>query len=150
MNKIIGREKIICGSCRYDWRAACQHAERPNAVWCPDYEKRFGKLINEDLNIPEALALMWKLVRDSRFSSTMKLATLLKMDRVFGLGLSEVERGEVPEEVEELVQERERMRREENWGAADELRDRIDQAGFTVEDTEKGPVVKRARVLMVE
>jgi hypothetical protein len=39
-NKMLGREKKICASCRYDWRSACRHTERPNAVWCPDYEKK--------------------------------------------------------------------------------------------------------------
>lgn len=115
----------------------------PPKIGCAEYEEKFAELIGNDLDIPKALALMWKLVKDQRFSTSAKMATLLKMDRVFGLKLSEVEEVKVPEEVLGLVRERERARREENWSGADELRNRIEQAGFTVEDTPEGPIVKR-------
>lgn len=115
----------------------------PPKIGCAEYEEKFAELIGNDLDIPKALALMWKLVKDQRFPTSAKMATLLKMDRVFGLKLSEVEEVKVPEEVLGLVRERERARREENWSGADELRNRIEQAGFTVEDTPEGPIVKR-------
>jgi len=112
---------------------------------CPDYEKKFGQLLNDDLNIPRALALVWELLNDRRFPSAAKMTTLLKMDRVLGLKISEIEHEGIPEEVLELVRERERTRQDENWVGADALRDRIEQIGFTVEDTEKGPIVRRVR-----
>ncbi len=117
--------------------------DAPGKVGCAEYESKFEELINDDLNTPKALALMWKLVKDQWFPTAAKMATLLKMDRVFGLKLSEVEEVKVPEEVMDLVRERESARREENWSGADELRNRIEQAGFTVEDTPEGPIVKR-------
>jgi len=40
LKKALGMKIILCDSCKYDWRGACRHPERPNAVWCPDYEKR--------------------------------------------------------------------------------------------------------------
>jgi len=40
--KALGMRIILCDSCKYDWRGACRHPERPNAVWCPDDEKRGG------------------------------------------------------------------------------------------------------------
>ncbi|HJX03496.1 MAG TPA: hypothetical protein VJ488_02940 [Dehalococcoidia bacterium] len=40
LRKMLGAEKILCNSCKYDWRSACHRAERPHAVWCPDYQKR--------------------------------------------------------------------------------------------------------------
>jgi cysteinyl-tRNA synthetase len=49
---------------------------------------------------------------------------------------------EVPSEVMELVQRREEARREKNWRAADELRERIRQSGYVVEDRADGPLVK--------
>lgn len=117
--------------------------EAPGQVGCAEYERKFRELINDDLNLPEAVALMWKLVKDPRRPTAAKMKTVLQMDRVFGLKLSEVEQVEIPQEIWSLVQERERARREENWARADELRERIDQAGFAVEDTTKGPVVKK-------
>jgi len=118
--------------------------DAPGKIGCSEYENKFEELISDDLNLPEAVALMWKLVKDQRMPTSARMKTLLKMDQVFGLKLAEVETVEVPEEVQEMVRERERMRREDNWTAADEIRERIEQAGFTVGDTEKGPVVKRS------
>jgi len=40
VKKALGMNVIVCDSCKYDWRGACRRPERPNAVWCPDYEKR--------------------------------------------------------------------------------------------------------------
>ena len=40
LRRLTHTEKILCDSCRYDWRGACHRPERPNAVWCPDYKKR--------------------------------------------------------------------------------------------------------------
>lgn len=40
IKKMLGMKMLLCDSCKWDWRSACHHAERPNAVWCPDYEKR--------------------------------------------------------------------------------------------------------------
>lgn len=118
--------------------------DAPGKIGCAEYENKFDDLINDDLNLPEALALMWQLVKDQRMPTAARMKTLLRMDQVFGLKLAEVEEVKVPEEVLDLMRERERARREENWSGADGFRDRIEQAGFTVEDTENGPVVRRA------
>ncbi len=37
---MLGMKVLLCGTCKWDWRSACHHPERPNATWCPDYEKR--------------------------------------------------------------------------------------------------------------
>ncbi|MEX0587392.1 MAG: cysteine--tRNA ligase [Patescibacteria group bacterium] len=116
----------------------------PGRVGCAEYENKFDGLINDDLNLPEAVALMWQLVKDRRMPTSARMKTILQMDRVLGLKLGEVEAVAVPEEVRDLVKEREVARREDNWTRADELRDRIAQFGFAVEDTGKGPVVKRS------
>lgn len=114
----------------------------PPKIGCAEYENKFQELINNDLDIPRALSLMWELVGDQRFPTAAKMQTLLKMDRVLGLRISEIEKVEIPEKVLDLAAERERLRQESNWTAADEVRDQIEQAGFTVEDTDKGSVIK--------
>ncbi len=119
--------------------------DAPGKVGCAEYENKFEKLIHDDLNLPEAVALMWRLVKDQKLPTAARMKTIIQMDRIFGLNLSEIEQAEVPEEILNLVQERESARREDNWTLADELRDRIEQAGFTVEDTAAGPTVKRIR-----
>jgi hypothetical protein len=37
---MLGMKVLLCDTCKWDWRSACHHPERPNATWCPDYEKR--------------------------------------------------------------------------------------------------------------
>ncbi|MEJ2739415.1 MAG: hypothetical protein P8105_06270 [Dehalococcoidia bacterium] len=40
INGWFGKREFLCDTCKWDWRGACRHQERPNAVWCEDYEKR--------------------------------------------------------------------------------------------------------------
>jgi len=36
----LGMNVLLCESCKWNWRSACNRPERPNAAWCPDYEKK--------------------------------------------------------------------------------------------------------------
>ncbi|MEZ5311848.1 MAG: hypothetical protein R2735_14905 [Microthrixaceae bacterium] len=69
-------------------------------------------------------------------------AALLEMLRAVGLTLSTAD-DEVPVEISELAQAREVARLEKNWALADELRDRIADAGYSVEDSAEGPILRR-------
>jgi len=40
LKKALGMKIFLCDSCKWNWRTACHYPERPNATWCPDYEKR--------------------------------------------------------------------------------------------------------------
>ena len=108
-----------------------------------DYMQNFVEQINEDLNMPRALAVAWDLVK-SDLPDPAKKATMLAFDRVLGLRLAEWEpkEVEVPAEVLEMVAARLAARKAKNWAEADALRDKITAAGFTVEDTPEGPKVK--------
>jgi len=111
-----------------------------------NYSKRFKEQINEDLNMPRALAVVWELVKDDLSPATKK-ATLLQLDRVLGLRLAEWQPEEpvIPPEIMALVEEREQARSAKQWKAADALRERVRQAGYEIEDTPKGPKIKTAR-----
>ena len=117
--------------------------ETGGKIGCADYEERFNKLIAEDLNLPQAVALVWELVKDEKLPTNCRLVTLLRWDQVLGLRLGAVEEVAVPEEVQSLVEERETARTEGNWVGADELRDQIEQLGWRVEDTDRGPKVTK-------
>ncbi len=107
------------------------------------YQEKFLALINDDLNIPGALALMWELIK-SDLESSKKLATLFEFDKVFGLNLresfdqAETAKAEVPEEVLKIADQREIARAEKNWQASDDLRDQILKLGYSIEDTDNG------------
>ena len=104
---------------------------------------QFADQVNNDLNLPRALAVTWDLVR-SDLPAAEKKATLLCFDRVLGLGLADWRPAEtsVPEEIQALVQQRQQARAEKRWKDADTLRDQVIQAGFEIEDTPQGPRIK--------
>lgn len=106
------------------------------------YQQRFLKLINDDLDTPKALALIWELIKDKNISDAEKYKLLLDFDKVLGLKLSEVEEIKVPHEIKDLIQEREDYRKAKEWKKADQIRKKIKNKGYKIEDTPKGPKVK--------
>ncbi|MCB1645540.1 MAG: cysteine--tRNA ligase, partial [Pseudomonadales bacterium] len=101
---------------------------------------RFMGFVNDDLNLPRALAVIWDMVK-SDISPGSKKATLLACDEMLGLRIAEwtPEAQEIPEEVMALADAREQARKDKDWGRADELRAAITAAGYQVEDTREGP-----------
>ena len=110
------------------------------------YSNEFKEAISNDLNTPEALAVVWKLIRDESVFPADKYATLLGFDKVLGLDLehNEFEIKEIPGEVQKLVDEREETRTAGNYQKADELREHIESLGFVVEDTLSGPKISKS------
>jgi len=107
--------------------------------------EKFGKLINDDLSMPQALAFLWKVV-NMRLSEDIKKATLFEFDKVLGLKLKEAKSRIVsvlPPEIDTLVQKREQLRREKKWKEADKIRIELQSRGYKVEDTIKGARVKK-------
>jgi cysteinyl-tRNA synthetase len=68
----------------------------------------------------------------------------MKMDKIFGLGLDKIKKKKVtiPQEIKDLAAGREKARQEKNWALADELRQKIETAGFAVEDTDGKTMIK--------
>ncbi len=107
---------------------------------CTDYEKKFLEAINNDLDMPAATAIMWELIKDPMYPGSAKRKTILKFDKVLGLGLSKLKKQKisVPAEILALVAGRDGARFSKNWAKSDELRKKIESAGYSVEDTPEG------------
>ena len=108
-----------------------------------DFVERFTAQVNDDLNLPRALAVTWDLLR-SDLPAPVKKATLNCFDEVLGLGLGEWRPAEVsvPDEILALVEQRQLARKEKRFQDADALRNQVTQAGYEIEDTPQGPRVK--------
>jgi cysteinyl-tRNA synthetase len=106
------------------------------------YKSLFNETIENDFNTPEALAVVWKLVKDENISPQDKFATLMDFDRVLGLELYE-DKIEIPKEVQILIGNREFSRKTKDFKKSDELRDRIRALGFEIKDTEKGQILTK-------
>ena len=103
--------------------------------------KEFEKAIDDDLNIPNALQVLWKLVRDK--DAEGKYKTIKEMDKVFGLDLFKQEKIKIPNEIQKLVEEREKARENKDWKKSDELRDKINKLGYSLEDRKEGAIIKK-------
>lgn len=153
-----------------DWRARLQafaatrddRAETPVAQW----QRRFVAAIDNNLNMPQALATAWDVLRGRgpAIASADALALLLDWDSVFGLRLREfledamqaepglpareaLMRGrmpaELPDAVAMLVQQRAELRRAGRYAEADAVRAQIHAAGYAVRDTPGGTLAVR-------
>jgi cysteinyl-tRNA synthetase len=118
------------------------HLSRSEQVCYSGFQKRFWEFINNDLDTPKALALMWKVIKDKKLKIKDKRELLLDFDKVFGLDLGTIKKPKIPKEIERLVEIREKHRREKNWQKADEIRQKIKEKGWWIEDTKEGPKIK--------
>ena len=117
-----------------------------------EYEERFLEYINDDMNMPGAMSVVWEIARNTKKS--IKFADLLlKFDKVLGLDMKNAENyllefkheesEGLPEEIKALVEERKQARAEKNWAKSDEIRDRIISLGYSIKDTKDGIIVKK-------
>ncbi|MFH1290366.1 MAG: cysteine--tRNA ligase [Nanoarchaeota archaeon] len=109
------------------------------------YEKAFLEAVNDDLNMPRAMQVVWDMLDDFNFDHKKKLKLLEKFDSVLGLNVKGIkeEKLEIPEEVQELVDEREKLRKAKMWKEADLFRERILEKGFRVVDGKDGPKLEK-------
>ncbi|CDE55528.1 cysteine--tRNA ligase [Clostridium sp. CAG:269] len=105
-----------------------------------DMENRFHQAINDDMNMPLALSVVWEAVKYPEKSP--KIAQLLKkFDTVLGIKIDEVQETKIPQEILDLVEERKQARSDKNWNESDRLRDLIAEKGYIVKDTKDGTEV---------
>ncbi len=105
--------------------------------------KRFESAMDDDLNTPLALSILYELITEinkkiidnnlSAKESEQFLAAFEKMNKVFGLKFPEKEI-EIPEEVKKLAEERLEARKNKDFQKADELRKEIEEKGYSIED----------------
>jgi len=101
-----------------------------------DYLAKFQKRVDDDLDMPGAMAMLWELVRDD--SAKGKVKSIKKMDEVFGLGLFEKKDVKIPEEIREIAKEREVARKGKDFTKSDLLRDKLKEMGWIVKDEGSG------------
>ncbi len=103
------------------------------------YEKLFFDAISDDLNVPEALGVLWTTLKEAPAKNVYE--TALKFDQVLGLRLDEVkekEESEIPAEIYALAEEMQKARAVKNWAVADEARAKITEKGYIVKNTPSG------------
>ena len=110
-----------------------------------NFEEKFHKAINDDLNMPLAMSVVWDVIKYPKKS--IKLAELLKkFDGVMALSIDkEIKKKdyEIPEEIIKIAKEREEARKNKDWAKSDELRDLISKKGFLIKDSQNGYKIEK-------
>lgn len=109
-----------------------------------EYRENFVKAISTDLQMPQAVAILFEVVK-SNIPSTDKFDLLMEFDQVLGLNLAKAQNVSepIPEEIDILAKQRRLARDQKDWQKSDEVRNEIESKGYIVEDTSDGYKVKR-------
>lgn len=119
------------------------HELKGDGVVITSYRDAFLKHINDDLDIPGALALTWDMLKDD-ISDADKKATLTDFDRVLGLDICKEELQDAyPDNVQAIIIKREAARKKKDFDTADSLRDELHTLGYSVKDTGSGQKISK-------
>ncbi len=109
-----------------------------------EYKQKFTQAINDDLDTPKAIAVVWEMVQDQNISRADKQATFFNFDNVLGfdfLSSAEFLMGSTSPEIQVLLNERKLARDKKDWKRSDELREQIRTLGYNVKDSDSGQEV---------
>jgi cysteinyl-tRNA synthetase len=117
-----------------------------DSAWASDYRERFNEAINNDLNTPQALAVVLDLIAESYRRDDHRIwNTLRALDSVVGLDVDAIReasqasrKAEFPPDIAKLIEDRAAARRDKNFKRSDELRAELEQRGYDVRDTREG------------
>lgn len=107
------------------------------------FKEDFLNAINDDLNMPQAMSVVWNAIKYEKKSKEIA-DMLLDFDRVLGLEIDKLEQEEeLPKEILELVEKRKKAREEKDWKLSDNLRDEIIKLGYNIKDTKDGMEISK-------
>lgn len=135
------------------FRLHSAQSEKPEIGLLEKASIRFRQALGDDLNISAALASLFDLVRELNSSideeklgkiEAQKALDLLKeWDQVLGVLPLEKSEGEIPNELVQLLEKREEARKAKDWALSDQMRGRILERGYVIEDTPQGARLKK-------
>lgn len=108
------------------------------------YDELFTEAINDDINIPLGLGVLWNMLKEKPSQAIYDLA--MKFDKVLGLALdteSAPEKVVAPEEVIKLAELRLKARKDKDWAQSDVLREQISKLGYQIIDKKDGYDIKK-------
>lgn len=110
-----------------------------------EYKTKFQEAINDDLNMPVAMSVIWDVVKNPNKSKQLA-KILLDFDKVLGVDIekkSEDKVVEIPDEINELIEQRKQARENKDWALSDKIRDELKEKGYIVKDTKEGMQVEK-------
>ncbi len=123
------------------------HDSKIEAKKFSEWKSKFLDSVNDDLNMPGAMAVLWDMLRDEGLSSYEKLNLAYDFDKIFGLNLDKVtdenEGSEIPEEIMTLVNKRNEAKKSKDFKLSDEIRNELKEKGYALLDTKDGVEIKK-------
>lgn len=110
-----------------------------------EYKIKFQEAINDDLNMPVAMSVIWDVVKNPNKSKQLA-DLLLDFDKVLGVDIEKVDDDkdlEIPDEIKELIKKRKQARENKDWALSDKIRDELKGKGYIVKDTKEGMQVEK-------
>ncbi|NCO12197.1 MAG: cysteine--tRNA ligase [Candidatus Pacebacteria bacterium CG_4_10_14_3_um_filter_34_15] len=128
------------------------------------FKDKFFTALSENLNTAQALAVLWEVMKSDELSNSEKLSLLLAFDEVFQLDLKQAEQvlekikfnklgdttgnfsgemNDLPEEIQQILLDRETARKNNDWGQSDALRDLLLKKGYKVLDSSEGQKLEK-------
>ncbi|AJD29960.1 MULTISPECIES: cysteine--tRNA ligase [Clostridium] len=110
------------------------------------YKEKYKEKMDDDFNTADAISVIFDLIRDVNTNVTIESSKELvkyTLDLIRELGkplgiLQESTKASLEEEIEKLIEERQKARKEKNWALADKIRDNLKERGIVLEDTPQG------------
>ena len=126
------------------YKVHSQGNETIENTFIQEYENRFLQAINDDLNMPVAMSVVWDVIKNPN-KSKQYAELLKKFDNVLGLNIDEEnsEKLDLPQEILDLVKERMEARIKKDWAKSDELRDKIFEKGYIIRDGKDGITIEK-------
>ena len=109
-----------------------------------EFKQKFHEAINDDLNMPIAMSIVWDVIRYPQKSKALA-DLLLQFDEILGLKINDnsTEKKQIPEEILKLAEERKKARDNKDWELSDKLRDIINSKGYNIKDTKEGTKIEK-------
>jgi len=106
-----------------------------------DYKQKFLNAINDDLNYPLAIGVLWTMLKNEPKSKQV-YDLVLDFDKALGLSLEVLEEEKtneaIPQNIIDLAEQRKIARQQKNWAESDRLRDKIAELGYKIKDNKDG------------
>ena len=112
-----------------------------------EYRFKFLKAINDDMNMPVAMSVLWDIIKEKE-KSKIFAELILEFDQVLGLDLKKIKKQEknnlnIPKEMKKLLEKKEKEKKEKNWIVSDKIREEIKEKGYIIKDTKQGFELER-------
>lgn len=113
-----------------------------------EYENKFLDAINDDINMPVAISVVWDLAKNEVKSNDI-YNLILKFDKVLSLDLNKkqedkkIKEENLPEEILEILDKRKKARENKDYALSDMLRDELKHKGYIVKDSKEGQKVEK-------